>query len=36
MKNARELMLGYIEGTAEQSAALFAERGRSSFPISPQ
>ena len=25
MKNARELMLGYIEGTAEQSASLFAE-----------
>jgi uncharacterized protein len=27
MKNARELMLGYIEGTAEQSASLFAEKG---------
>jgi uncharacterized protein len=32
MKNARELMLGYIEGTAEQSASLFAERGTLELP----
>jgi hypothetical protein len=32
MKNARELMLGYIEGTAEQSASLFAEQGTLELP----
>ena len=34
MKNARELMLGYIEGTAEQSAALFAEQGHARTSLS--
>ena len=32
MQNARELMLGYIEGTAEQSASLFAEKGTLELP----
>src|ERR1700733_8597807 len=32
MKNASELMLGYIEGTAEQSASLFAEKGTLELP----
>jgi uncharacterized protein len=32
MKTAKELMLGYIEGTAEQSGALFAETGTLELP----
>jgi hypothetical protein len=32
MKNARELMLGYIEGTAKQSASLFADAGTLELP----
>jgi uncharacterized protein len=32
MKNARELMLGYIGGTAAQSASLFAEEGTLELP----
>ena len=32
MKNARELMMGYIEGTADQSASLFAEKGTLELP----
>jgi hypothetical protein len=32
MKTAKELMLGYIEGTAEQSASLFADEGTLELP----
>src|SRR5271163_5006341 len=32
MKTAKELMLGYINGTAEQSGALFAESGTLELP----
>jgi hypothetical protein len=32
MKTAKELMLGYIEGTAQQSGALFAEGGTLELP----
>jgi hypothetical protein len=32
MKNAKELMLGYIAGSAEQSGALFAESGTLELP----
>jgi uncharacterized protein len=32
MRNARELMLGYIEGKADQSAALFADTGTLELP----
>jgi hypothetical protein len=32
MKTARDLMLGYIEGTAAQSGALFAEGGTLELP----
>jgi uncharacterized protein len=32
MKNARELMLSYLEGTAEQSASLFADTGTLELP----
>lgn len=32
MKTAKELMLGYIQGTAEQSGALFAENGTLELP----
>jgi uncharacterized protein len=32
MKTAKELMLGYIEGTAEQSASLFANEGTLGLP----
>jgi hypothetical protein len=33
MKTAKDLMLGYIEGTAEQSAALFADSGTLELPF---
>ena len=33
MKTAKELMLGYIEGTAEQSGALFADSGTLELPF---
>jgi len=32
MRTARELMLGYIAGTAEQSGALFANNGTLELP----
>jgi uncharacterized protein len=32
MKNAKELMLGYIAGSAAESAALFAENGTLELP----
>jgi uncharacterized protein len=32
MRTAKELMLGYIEGTAQQSGALFAEGGTLELP----
>src|SRR5271154_867408 len=32
MKTAKDLMLGYISGTAEQSGALFAESGTLELP----
>jgi hypothetical protein len=32
MKNAKELMLAYLDGTAEQSGALFAEQGTLELP----
>jgi hypothetical protein len=32
MKNAKDLMLGYLAGTAEQSGALFGERGTLELP----
>src|SRR5271168_642585 len=32
MKTAKELMLGYIEGTAQQSGALFADSGTLELP----
>ncbi len=32
MKAAKELMLGYLAGTAEQSAALFGDRGTLELP----
>jgi uncharacterized protein len=32
MKNAKELMLAYIAGTAEQSGGLFSERGTLELP----
>jgi uncharacterized protein len=32
MKTAKELMLGYIQGTAEHSGALFAENGTLELP----
>jgi uncharacterized protein len=32
MKTAKELLLGYLAGTAEQSAALFAEQGTLELP----
>jgi hypothetical protein len=32
MKSAKELMLGYIDGTAEQSASLFADEGTLELP----
>jgi uncharacterized protein len=32
MKSAKELMLGYIRGTAEQSGALFADDGTLELP----
>jgi hypothetical protein len=32
MKSARELMLGYIDGAAEQSGALFADSGTLELP----
>ena len=32
MKNAKELMLAYISGSAEQSGALFADNGTLELP----
>jgi uncharacterized protein len=32
MKTAKDLMLGYIAGTAEQSGALFADNGTLELP----
>jgi hypothetical protein len=32
MKTARDLMLAYLAGTAEESGALFADNGLWSFP----
>jgi uncharacterized protein len=32
MMNARDLMLGYLDGTAEQSASLFADDGTLELP----
>jgi uncharacterized protein len=32
MRNAKDLMLGYIDGSAEQSAALFSEDGTLELP----
>jgi hypothetical protein len=36
MKTAKDLMLAYINGSAEQSSALFANTARLSCPTSPR